>query len=96
MNLIKRTIDLEKCNILNFREYQYNLIPELIRLCFKYMETHGFVYNKSNYSEDVIDEIAYASRHHFATKVVEIKIRQKDTPFMKVAIPKLIEGQFFR
>ncbi|MBC8427313.1 MAG: hypothetical protein H8D97_00330 [Proteobacteria bacterium] len=96
MNLIKRTIDYDKCNILNFREYQYGLIMEIIRLCFKYMETHGFVYNKSKYSEDVIDDIAYSSRHHFATKIVEIKINQRDTPFMKIAIPKLIEGQFFR
>lgn len=98
MNLIKRTIDPDKCNILQFREYQYALIPELIRLCFKYLETHGFTYDKTLYCEEVIDDIAYTSRYHFATIIIRVKV--SDNPkvmhFLEIVIPKLIEGQFFR
>lgn len=98
MNLIKRSIDPDKCNILQFRKYQYKLIPELIRLCFKYLETHGFKYDKSKYNEDPIDDISYASKYHFATMIIKVTV--SDNPkvmhFLEIVIPKLIEGQFFR
>jgi len=98
LNLIKRVVDSNECNILQYREYQYTLIVELIRLCFKYLETHGFTYNKTKYNEDFIDDIAYTSRYHFSTVIIRIKI--SDNPkvmnFLEIVIPKLIEGQFFR
>jgi hypothetical protein len=98
LNLIKRTIDSDKCNILQFREQQYALIPELVRLCFKYLKTHGFEYDEEMYNEEVIDDIAYMSKHHFATIIIKVKVNTnpKVMPFLEIVIPKLIEGQFYR
>ena len=97
MNLIKREIDKSKCNILDFREYQYSLIPELINLCFSYMETHGFTYDKNKAAIEVIDDISYNSKHHFATVIIKSKIgdNAKNSTFFEICIPKLIEGQIF-
>lgn len=104
MNLIKKEIDRNKCNILEFREYQYGLISELIRTCFKYLETHGFTYDKLKYKEEVIDDFAYCSKNHYSTMILNIDVGFwkegdkgiKEKKFLNLTIPKLIDGQFFR
>ena len=104
MNLIKKEIDRSKCNILEFREYQYGLISELIRNCFKYLEVHGFTYDKLKYKEEVIDDFAYCSKNHYSTMILNIDVGFwkegnkgiKEKKFLNLTIPKLIDGQFFR
>jgi hypothetical protein len=98
LNLIKREVDKSKANILNFREHQYTLLPELINLCFDYLEIHGFNYDKEKLKIDVIDDISYNSSHHFATLIIKAKLFEntKTQNFFEIVIPKLIDGQVFR
>ena len=98
MNLIKRKIDKSKCNILEFREFQYSLIPELISICMEYMKVHGFKYNEKEYKASVIDDTAYNSKYSFSSLVIKVETNNnpKIQTFLEFVIPKLIEGQMFK
>jgi hypothetical protein len=98
LNLIKRKIDKSKCNILEFREFQYSLIPELISICMEYMKVHGFKYNEKEYKASVIDDTAYNSKYSFSSLVIKVETNNnpKIQTFLEFVIPKLIEGQMFK
>jgi len=95
MNLLNRNID-ESINILKFREYQYKLIPEIFRLSFNYLKTLGFEFNSLYYKEEIIEDINYNSINHFATKIYKIKLHDSKDWFLRLSVPNLIEGQFFK
>lgn len=96
MNLLPRVIE-NKPNILSFRQYQYDLIPEIFKLSFIYLQTLGFEFNFKDYKEDIIEDIAYKSINHFASRVYKIRLHKgiKDH-FLHISLPTLIDGQFFK
>ena len=94
MNLLNRTIE-NRPNILDFREYQYSLIPELLKSAFLYLQSLGFNFDSINYKEEIIDNVSYRSQNFFATKTYKIKLHNTKDWFLQLSIPTLIEGQFF-
>ena len=96
MNLLPRTLE-SRPNILDFREYQYKLIPEILRLSFDYLQRLGFNFNPMEYKEEITPDISYKSKNHFATQIYKIKVNDaaKDW-FLHLSLPILIEGQFFK
>lgn len=97
MNLIKRTIDLNTSNILQFREHQYALISELFEICRKYLQNFGF--DPPIFEYESVDDYNYHTiQNHFSTKLVKIRIDPTDPKnyFLSISIPKLIDGSFFK
>jgi hypothetical protein len=95
MNLLKR--EVKGSNILDYRSYQYELIPEFFRVCFQYMETMGFKFDWSKLEYNIIDDYAYYSQNHYSVKVVKIHLKKNDnTPFIHITVPKLLNDTFFK
>jgi hypothetical protein len=95
MNLLNRIIE-DRPNILDFREYQYKLIPEILKLSFNYLQTLGFIFDPKNYKEEVVEDISYQSLNYFATRIYKIKLHDTKDCFLHLSIPILIENQFFK
>lgn len=96
MNLLQRTIK-DRPNILDFREYQYNLIPELMKMSFLYLQKLGFVFDPKFYKEEIIEDISYQSMNHFATRIHKVKLHESNKDwFLHLSLPILIEKQFFK
>jgi hypothetical protein len=97
MNLLKREVDNSESNILGYRKYQYELIPDFFNICFQYMETMGFKFDRSQIKYDIIDDYAYYSQNHYSVKVVKIYLQKTDpTPFLHITIPTLLHDTFFK
>jgi hypothetical protein len=96
MNLLQRDLnDLPPNSILYYRQYQHNLIPSLIKLCFRYLRQLGFQFDSNDYKEQIIEDVSYHSIHHFSTKLYKIKVKPTKDYFLAVSIPELIHSQFF-
>jgi hypothetical protein len=96
MNLLHRTIE-NRPNILDFREYQYNLIPEMLKMSFLYLQRLGFEFDPKFYKEEIIEDISYHGLNHFATRIHKIKIHENTKDwFLHLSLPILIESQFFK
>lgn len=97
MNLLDRSANYEKSDVLKFREHQYNLIPQFIKLCISYLESLGMKINPTDYYESIIDDVGYHGINHFSTVIVKIKLSKSHKEyFLNLTIPKLIDGNFFK
>jgi hypothetical protein len=98
MNTLKRQLDIGPNSILRYRQHQYDLIPYIIRLSFNYLRRLGLKFDPANYREEVIESDYYHTANHFAKTDYKVRIlpidKQKE-PFLHIAIPKLIDKQFY-
>lgn len=97
MNLTKKRIIIPENSILNFREYQHGQIEQFLQLGIQYLQTHGFNYNPTQASFEIIDNNTYENVGYYATKVIKIKMdpTAKEV-FLNLAVPKLLYGSFFK
>ncbi len=104
MNLSeKEEFKISKDSIENFRRKQYDLIPDFIEMCIKYISNQSKDYLKitSITFEDKIDynDIYYSAVKQLIVKVINTDLKenkdQKETEFLNVFIPKLVHDNFF-
>lgn len=94
MNLLKRKIDYDTTNILDFRQYQYDIIPDFLYICFKYLENNGFHFKWEDISFSSINDMTYESQNQYAIKTFIVNMNNKK--FLTINMPRLINGTFFK
>lgn len=95
MNLLKRRI--KGSNILKFREYQYNLLPHMLNICFDYLESFGLKIKTKDLSIEYEKSVQYISLRHYDTQTIKIKLdKNKKDYFLQFYVPTLIDSMFFR
>lgn len=93
MNLINRPIN-QSSDLMNFRKYQYGLIPYFIDVCFEYASRFGLEYDKINL--EILQDTSYYSSTHYAFDKLRIKLDDNTTNFLELDIPTLIDDIFFK
>jgi hypothetical protein len=95
MNLIEKRKTESK--IANFRQYQYDLIPEFFELGISYLRQFGLDVNDDYYDISILPNTNYEGLNYFAIRSVKIITQNPAThePFGDFVIPELIQGQFF-
>ena len=94
MNLIKK--QKIKSKIANFRQYQYNLIPEVLELGIRYLEQFGLIVDNNNFKIEILPNTNYEGLNYFAIRLVKMRISSDpDTILADFVIPELIQEQFF-
>jgi len=93
MNLLKKKLDIPENSILNFRRYQYNLIPYFIKHCFEYLRGFGLEYTDDEIRFEY-DKPEYY-QHVKNTEYTILTVYIKEQKFLEIAIPILIEDTFF-
>ncbi len=100
MNLLKKSTS--KTPLDSFREIQYQKIPYIIINGLNYLINLGLEYDPKLYDGTInslkhTDDYVYSRIRHFSTERLSIKhLNEKNTFFVSMSIPKLIQGMFFQ
>jgi len=99
MNLIER--EITESSLMKFREFQFDMHEEFIKVGLKYLINLGLNYDPMVYDFEACpfvrsEDLTYSEIHNYAVNTLKVQLFDDNHIFLNLNIPRILNRSFFR